>query len=54
MAQVAAEEGLEEVVVVRRLSNLMEAAVVTDSQVEAEARPFLVVEEVQRQKLGRS
>jgi hypothetical protein len=43
MAQVAAEAGLME-----------EAAAVRERQAEAEVRPFLGEEEVQRQKPGRS
>lgn len=57
MAQVVAEEDHEEeaaAAAVRRLSGLMEEVVVSERQAEGEARPFLVVEEVQRQKPGRS
>lgn len=40
--------------VLRRLSGLLEEVVVSERQAEGEARPFLVVEEVQRQKPDRS
>jgi hypothetical protein len=54
MAQVVAEEDLA-AAEVQRLSGLMEeAAAAREHQAEAEVRPFLGEEEVQRQKPGRS